>query len=151
MVNPNKKAAGWYPAAFEKSKLNNHPHPIKERPAKPLPPYGGKLFAQMEAGRPVTNDIWLFAGHECWQYAQKFMTTQAVLALPRGEDPSNYRWCVQGLNIFARDCTYLSKKYAWALEESYIRKLAHVLMAAGSPIVRLICFDGSMVIYRRDC
>ena len=144
MINTNKKAAGWYPAAFEKHNLNNHAHFNKETSTKPLPPYGRKLLARGKAGKPICNDIRLFAGHNCWRYAAGFDKSQAVLALPLDEDPSSYHWPVQGNSVLISDCTYMSKLYSHALETNYMRKLAHTLLQAGANIVRVIYSDGSL-------
>jgi hypothetical protein len=144
MINTNKKAAGSYPTAFEKRTLNNREYSNKGLSTNPLPPYGRKLLAREKAGKPICNDIRLFAGHDCWRYAAGFEETQAVLALPLDEDPTDYHWPVQGNSVLISDCTYMSKSYSHALETNYMRKLAHTLLQAGASIVRVIYSDGSL-------
>lgn len=150
-MNENKKAAGWYPAAFQENiSKYSEIHGSKELRKKPLPPYGGKLLSQVAEGRAIKNDIWLFFGQNCWENASKQMDKQVVLALPYGEEPEKYDWPINHIEILAIDCSYLSKQYVWAAEENYIRKLAYILLAAGSPVIRVICWNGSLVVYRRN-
>jgi hypothetical protein len=65
---------------------------------QPLPPFARDLLRRRQAGGAI--NLFIYAGPRAWKMARlRIRYNSPTLVLPVGDDPSSYRWPVQGLEI----------------------------------------------------
>jgi len=86
------------------------------------------------------GEIRIYIGTDAWNAARIRNAYSAdALVFPDGESPTAYRWPVHGLDVLIIQAGTINLKP--------IPELAHVLIAAGANIVRVV-YGAEMAIYR---
>jgi hypothetical protein len=87
-----------------------------------------------------TSEIRIYAGSQAWGTARIRNSYCAdALVLPEGESPSQYSWPVRGVDVLVIQAGIIDLKP--------IPELAHILIASGATIVRVV-YGEDMAIYR---
>lgn len=110
---------------------------------KKLPPYGRHLIDLIKSQK-INNDLFVLIGEGGWDYAKWHKAIgHAVLVLPNGDFPQEYRWdAVKNLDVLV----VVTSPVPFQL----VRSLAYELLRAGAFIVRAVSLTGSLVIFRQE-
>lgn len=84
------------------------------------PPYAKRVSQSIQEG--YSNCLYMFIGYDAWERARNFTMSRPTLLLPPYEDPSLYKWPVEGYEVLvlereAFDDEFLNDLAYWLYED----------------------------------
>jgi len=109
---------------------------------KKLAPYGKRLQELLSKHQVPNNDVYMFMGRFAWTKAKGFIQSRFVLVLPPNSNkPADFIWPVSNCEVLLFDTSGCSALL--------IQEMGYELLKSKAAIVRVVLFDGKMVVYSR--